>query len=142
MRRAFIAGNWKMNLDRNSALDLVKSLVDGTKSIKDRDILICPSYPLIPVVNDILVGSNIWLGAQNMYYEKKGAFTGEVSADMLKSVGCTWVIIGHSERRHIFNEDDGLINKKIKSAIEQEIKPILCVGELLEEREAGQTERL
>lgn len=140
MRRGFIAGNWKMNLEKNTAIELVKALIKGSEDVSDRDILVCPSYPLLSVVNDILGDSNIWLGAQNMYFEKKGAFTGEVSADMLKSVGCEWVILGHSERRHVFNEGDDIINKKMKSAIGQGLNPILCVGELLEERESGKTE--
>jgi len=149
MRRPFIAGNWKMYLNKGKAEDLVKDLVEGihnegisnegTSNIKDRDILVCPPYPLLPYVSEIIKNSSIQLGAQNMYFEREGAFTGEVSGDMLLSVGCSYVILGHSERRHKFGEDDELINKKLHSALEQGLRPILCVGELLEERESGKT---
>jgi len=140
--RSLIAGNWKMHLDVKRGVDLARALVEGTGEITDRDILVCPSFPLLTEVGKALQGSNIKLGAQNMYFEKDGAFTGEVSAEMLISAGCEWVILGHSERRHVFGEKNNTINKKLISALEQGLKPILCVGELLEEREAGKTEQV
>jgi triosephosphate isomerase len=141
MRRALIAANWKMFLNRESGTTLAQSLVEKTASIDDRDILICPGAPLLSDVWKAIQGSPIMLGGQNMYFEKEGAFTGEVSADMLLSVGCTHVLLGHSERRHVFGEDDALINKKLLCALESGLKPVLCVGELLEERKAGSTEK-
>ncbi len=140
MRKPFIAGNWKMFLDNTTGVELAKALVDGTKDVVDRDILICPAFPLLSDVAKAVKGSRINLGAQNMYYEKEGAFTGEASADMLLSVSCGHVILGHSERRHVFNENNEMINKKVLFALKTGLKPILCVGELLEEREAGKTE--
>jgi len=140
MRRPFIGGNWKMYLDRSRGVELTRSLVKGTEDVLDRDILICPGFPLLSDVAEELKESRIKLGAQNMYCEKEGAFTGEVSADMLLSCGCTHVIIGHSERRHVFNESNGLINRKVLFALRAGLSPVLCVGELLEEREVGRTE--
>ena len=142
MRRSLIAGNWKMNLDRKSSIELVKTLVEGSKDVNDRDILVCPSYPLLPIVKEVLNGSNIWLGAQNMHFEEEGAFTGEISPLMLKDAGAKYVIIGHSERRNIFGETDQLINKKIKSALNHNIKVVLCVGEKLNDRQSGKTEEV
>jgi triosephosphate isomerase len=139
MRKPLIAGNWKMYLDRKSGVELAKRLVAETEGIEDRDILICPGFPLLSDVGSAIEGSRIMLGAQNMYFEKEGAFTGEVSADMLLSVGCKYVIVGHSERRHVFHESNEEINKKVIFAIQSGLKPILCVGELLEERERGST---
>jgi len=140
--RALIAGNWKMYLDVKQGVELALTLVEQTGEITDRDILICPSFPLLSDVGKVLKGSRINLGAQNMYFEKEGPFTGEVSAEMLRSVGCEWVILGHSERRHVFGEKNELINKKLLRAREQGLKPILCIGELLEEREAGKTQEV
>jgi triosephosphate isomerase len=141
MRRALIAANWKMFLNRESGISLAQALVEKTAAIDDRDILICPAAPLLSDVWKAIQGSPIMLGGQNMYFERGGAFTGEVSADMLISVGCTHVLLGHSERRHVFGEDNALINKKLLFALESGLKPVLCVGELLEEREAGNTEK-
>ncbi len=140
MRRAFIGGNWKMFLDRSGAVELATAIIKGTKDVGDRDILICPAFPLLSDVAQVVKGSKVQLGAQNLYFEMEGAFTGEVSAKMLLSCGCGYVIIGHSERRHIFNEKDELINKKVQAALTSGLSPVLCVGELLEEREAGKTQ--
>ncbi len=140
MRRPFIAANWKMFLDIESGVRLAEELVKGTANVEDRDILVCPSFPLLSDVARVTGGSKIRLGAQNIYHEEEGAFTGEVSGKMLLSVPCRWVIVGHSERRHVFGEPDDLINSKVLSALKQGFKMILCVGELLEEREAQATE--
>lgn len=141
-RRKLIAGNWKMNNNNEEASKLVTELIDITKNIKDRDIMIAPSFTCLSDVKKNLKGSNIKLGAQNMYFESNGAFTGQISADMLLSVGCEYVILGHSECRHIFGENDELINKKVKRALEKKLIPVLCIGEKLEEREKGITEEV
>lgn len=140
MRKKVIAGNWKMNLSVNRSVELVEGIISGISEIPANvDVIVCPSfvnlYPVILAVKD----SNIMVGAQNMYFEESGAFTGEVSVEMLKAVGCEYVILGHSERRTIFKESDDVINLKVKKALENEITPIFCIGETLEERESGIT---
>jgi triosephosphate isomerase len=140
MRRPFIGGNWKMYLDRDGAVELARRLVKGVQGVRGRDILISPGFPLLSDVSEALRGSSLLLGAQNMYFEKEGAFTGEVSASMIASCGCSHVLLGHSERRHIFHEGNELIRKKMAAALEAGLAPVLCVGELLEERESGKTE--
>lgn len=139
MRKKLIAGNWKMNLDVNESRELAKSILDKTdkKYFEYTDVLLCPTYVALSTVENVIKGSQVLLGAQNLSYENNGAYTGEISASMLKSAGCKYVIIGHSERRKYFNETDELVNKKIKKALEFGLKPILCVGETLEERESG-----
>lgn len=139
-RKPYMAGNWKMYKTVAEALAFAREFKDMVKDVKDRDILIAvPFTAIYPVANE-LKGSNILVGAQNMYFEKEGAFTGEVSPAMLVEAGAKVVILGHSERRHIFGETDALINKKVHAALQYGLAPILCVGELLEEREAGKTE--
>ena len=142
MRRKLIAGNWKMNNTNKEALELVKQLKDLVKDVKDRDIMIAPTFTCLSDVNSAIKGSNIKLGAQNLYFEEKGAFTGQISADMLLAVGCEYVIVGHSECRDIFGEKDELINKKVKRALDKNLVPVLCVGEHLEERENGITSNI
>jgi len=139
MRKKVIAGNWKMNMDLHQSQKLVSEIINGLGKDTKADVIVCPPFTSLSEVSSLLKGMQIKLGAQNMYYEESGAFTGEVSADMLKSVGCEYVILGHSERRVIFNEPDELINKKIKTALAKGLKPIFCVGELLEQRESGET---
>lgn len=143
MRKPFVAGNWKMNTDSHSAVALAKAIaaesVDALSGNKIT-IAVCPPSVYLSAVAGALNGSCVGLGAQNVYSEEKGAFTGEVSVSMLKDVGCTYTLIGHSERRHIFGETNEMVNKKVHAAILGGLLPILCVGELLEEREAGKTE--
>lgn len=139
MRKKVIAGNWKMNKDLHQSQKLVSEIINGLGKDNKAEVIVCPPFTSLSEVGSLLKGTQIKLGAQNMYFEESGAFTGEISADMLKSVGCEYVIIGHSERRTIFNEPDELINKKIKTALVKELKPIFCVGELLEQRENDET---
>ncbi len=131
-----------MNKTVPEALSLVRELKERVSDVSDRDILVCPPFTSLFAVFKEIEGSNVLLGGQNMFYEERGAFTGEISPLMLKDVGCSYVILGHSERRHIFGEDDELINKKVVSAVRHGLIPILCVGELLEERERGETEKV
>lgn len=140
MRTTVIAGNWKMNNDLKESEKLIielKNLLNNEKP--NCEVIICPPFTSLSEAAKLVHGSVIKLGAQNMHFEENGAYTGEVSAAMLKSVGCEYVILGHSERRHIFGESDEVINKKIKKALSAGLKPIFCVGELLEERENGTT---
>jgi triosephosphate isomerase len=139
MRRPFIAGNWKMNLDRASAVALALGVAKQSSGIDGVDLAVCPASPYLDAVAGAVAGSRVALGAQNMYHEVAGAFTGEISAAMLCDLGCTYVILGHSERRHILGETDAEVNKKVHAALEAGLTPIVCVGELLAEREARQT---
>ncbi len=137
MRRTIIAGNWKMNNDVEESLKLAESLKKLSKDFdKNVDVLICPVFTSLYAVKEALNGSGIKIGAQNMHFEEKGAYTGEISPIMLKNMGIEYVIIGHSERRQYFNETDETVNKKLKSALKYGIIPILCVGETLEQRES------
>ncbi len=140
MRKPFLAGNWKMYKTVGEALDLVRRLNISVGQMRDREVLVCPPFTALKSVSQILTDSQIRLGAQNMHYEKEGAFTGDISAAMLVDVGVEYVILGHSERRHVFGESDTLISKKVPAAISANLKPILCIGEKIEERQAGQTQ--
>ncbi len=139
MRRPFIAGNWKMNLNRAQAVELAKAVAAKAEDYPQAEIAVCPPFVYLDAVAAALKGTPVGLGAQNLYYEKSGAYTGEVSASMLTDVGCKYVILGHSERRHVMHESDDLINKKVHAALAAGLVPILCVGELLSQREAGET---
>lgn len=142
MRKKFIAGNWKMYMDLAGAEKLAGAVAQGMKGETRVDVAICPPFPYLSKVAKVLRGSNVLLGAQNLYPEKEGAFTGEVSPAMLKEVGCQLVIVGHSERRHKMGEDDKFINRKVHAGLNAGLQVILCVGETLEEREAGKTEKV
>jgi triosephosphate isomerase len=139
MRTPIIAGNWKMNTVVEDAKALVQDLKARVSEVTDVEIVVCPPFVSLTSVAEVIKASNIGLGAQNLYWEKSGAFTGEISASMLKSTGCTYVIIGHSERRAYFHETDESVNKRIFAALGEGLKPIVCVGETLEERENGNT---
>ncbi|MBN1910221.1 MAG: triose-phosphate isomerase [Pirellulales bacterium] len=139
MRRPFIAGNWKMTQDRASAVALASGIAQRVGAGNGVDVAVCPPSCYLDAVGQALTGSAVGLGAQNMYHEPKGAFTGEISAAMLLDVGCRYVILGHSERRHILGETDADVNKKVLAALAAGLVPIVCVGETLDEREAGKT---
>jgi triosephosphate isomerase len=142
MRKPFLAGNWKMNTDSHSCVELARAIAARLEqtAAEKTTVAVCPPFVYLAAVAKALSSSNISVGAQNVYFEKNGAFTGEISCAMLKDIGCNYVIIGHSERRHVIGEKDELINKKIAAAINGGLLPIFCVGELLEEREANKTE--
>jgi triosephosphate isomerase len=135
-----IAGNWKMNKEPGESRALVQELIALTGDVRDRIIIVIPPFTSLPGVSEIIRNSKLKLGAQNMHWERNGAYTGEISGLFLKSLGCEYVVIGHSERRHIMGETDEMINKKLKTALAIGLIPILCVGETEKEREAGNTE--
>jgi triosephosphate isomerase (TIM) len=140
MRKKVIAGNWKMNNDVNGTVSLISEIKKGLSGKNlNAGLIVCPPFTNLETASELLKDSVVKLGAQNMYFEESGAYTGEISPSMLKSVGCEYVILGHSERRTIFGESDQVINKKIKTAIKSGLKPIFCIGETLEEREKGIT---
>ncbi len=141
-RRPLIAANWKMHKVTGEAKSFVAALQPKIANVRERDVLICPPFPLIYPVDLARKETKILLGAQNMYFEEKGAFTGEVSAAMLKDLHCEFVILGHSERRWVFGETDELINRKVQAAVKNGLIPILCVGEKLDEREKNLTEQV
>lgn len=138
-RRPFIAGNWKMNLDRAGAVALAQAVAKQAAGVDNADIAICPPACYLDAVSQAIKGSKVALGAQNVYHQPNGAYTGELSAAMLCDLGCRYVILGHSERRHILGEADAEINKKVHVALSAGLIPIVCLGETLAEREAGQT---
>lgn len=143
MARKFIAGNWKMNLDGAGARELALGLKEALSRFENAgtvDVAVFPPFVYLGIVAQAIKGSNIGLGAQNAYFQGNGAFTGETSIAMLKDVGCRYVILGHSERRHVLGEGNELINKKMQAVLEGGLEPIFCIGELLEEREGGKTE--
>ena len=141
MRIPFVAGNWKMNTMVTEAEKLVLEMLDGLNRIEGVEKVLCPPFVSLVAVNMMLQGSSIKLGAQNMYFETEGAYTGEVSPLMLSEL-CEFVILGHSERRWYFEETDEIVNKKVKAALANKLKPILCVGERLAENEAGKTKEV
>ena len=138
-RKPLIAGNWKMYKTSSEAAETAKELVKQVRDIADVDIMIAPPFTALESVSRAIKNSPVALGALNLYWEDEGAYTGEISAPMLKSVGCEYSIIGHSERRQYFGETDETVNQKIQAAIQADLKPVFCVGETEQEREAGQT---
>jgi triosephosphate isomerase len=136
-RRPIIAGNWKMNKTTVEARDLASKLIPLIAGVKERDIVFAPPFTALQAVAEVIKGTGIALSAQNLHWEDKGAFTGEISAEMLLDLGCKYVIIGHSERRQFFGETDETVNKKLRQALNKGLLPIVCVGETLKEREAG-----
>ena len=138
-RRLFIAGNWKMNTNAAEAVKLAKALVEKLGKEAEIDVAVCPPFVYLAQVAGAIQGSKIAMGGQNCFYENNGAFTGEISAAMLKDVGCRYVILGHSERRHVIGETDELINRKVLKVLSDGMEVILAVGELLAERDSGTT---
>jgi triosephosphate isomerase len=139
-RQKFVVANWKMHTTTFEAEQLAKGIIDGFDRAEHVTVILCPPFPYLALVGDMLKGTQIALGAQNMYPEAEGAYTGEVSPTMLLDLGCTYVILGHSERRHTLGESDAFINQKVECALPAGLNAILCVGETLEQRKAKQTE--
>jgi len=141
-RKKIIAGNWKMYKTNAEAMQLANQVRMKTTAIKNTGMIVCPPYTALAIIYEIIKDTSIALGAQDLYWEKEGAFTGAISAGMIKSTGATYVIIGHSERRQYFGDSDESVNKKIKAALDHGLKPIVCVGESLEQREADITKEV
>lgn len=139
MRRPLMAGNWKMNKTNTEAVLMVNALKEKVKDVDDVDIMIAPPFTSLAVISELIKDTDIELGAQNLHFEKSGAYTGEVSAAMLADTGCKWVIIGHSERRQYFGCTNEIVNKKIRAAVAGGLKPVVCIGETLQERENNRT---
>ena len=137
-RTPMIAGNWKMNLGRKEAQELIYAIKDGIKGLKDIQVLVAPPFTHLDTVLKAIGGADIYLAAQNMYWEMSGAYTGEVSGRMLQEAGCTHVILGHSERRNLFQETSDMVNQKVKAASFLGLIPIICEGETIEQRDNGQ----
>jgi triosephosphate isomerase len=135
----FIAGNWKMHLTIPEARELASKIVRSSLGLPEAEIVVAPPFTALSEVMKVLEGSSVQLAGQDVYWEEKGAFTGEISAPMLKNIGCQYVIIGHSERRQYFGETDSGVNKKIRAALQHDLFPVVCIGESLEEREKGET---
>ncbi|MFC1709830.1 triose-phosphate isomerase [Candidatus Omnitrophota bacterium] len=142
MRKIIIAGNWKMNKTISEAIELTNGLKRNLYNITDVGIVLCPTFTCLDQISELVSETNIDLGAQNMHWEEKGAFTGEISPIMLKDLGCKYVILGHSERRQYFSETNEVVNTKVRAALKNGLTPIVCVGEKLEERKANKTFQL
>lgn len=139
MRKPIAAGNWKMFKTAKEASKMISELKELVKGVSDREVVICPPFTALESAVNAAKGSNVKIGAQNLYWEEKGAFTGEIAPGMIKDLGCEYVIIGHSERRQYFGETDATVNKRTFSALKAGLKPIICVGETLQERESEKT---
>jgi len=138
-RKPLIAGNWKMHTTGAEAQQLANAVVAAAAKVSGRDVMIAPPYTALGAVKDVIAGTGVILGAQNVHWEEKGAYTGEISGPMLKDLGCAMAIVGHSERRHVFGETDAMINRRLAGALHFGLTPVLCIGETLEERESGRT---
>ncbi len=139
-RKIIVAGNWKMNTTVQESVSLAKDVVAEVGNVEDVTVAVCPPFTSLYAVSEVLKGSNVMLGAQDVHWEEAGAFTGKVSVEMLKSCGVECVVLGHSEQRQFFGETDVTVNKKVKATLAGDLLPIICVGETLEEREAGKLE--
>jgi triosephosphate isomerase len=138
-RAPFVAGNWKMNLTLSEARDLARKIAAAAPELRGSAVVLIPPYTALAAVGATIAGSDVGLGAQDLYWEDRGAFTGEVSGPMLKDAGCAYVLVGHSERRQFFGETDETVGRKVRAALRSGLSPIVCVGEVLEERESGRT---
>jgi len=141
-RKVIIAGNWKMNKTGAEGVAFIEEFAEQVADVKDVEIVVCPTFTALEQVVQAAAGSNVKVGAQNIHWAENGAFTGEISAEMLKETGVEYVIIGHSERRQYFGETDETVNRRLVAALKAELIPMVCIGELLEERESGNTENV